>query len=77
MHARHLEVQIFGDGAGRVLSLGVRDCSTQRRNQKVVEETPPANVSENVILGLQEAALRLCESVNYRSAGTVEFIYDE
>ncbi|MFP4068595.1 MAG: biotin carboxylase N-terminal domain-containing protein, partial [Opitutales bacterium] len=76
VHARHLEVQIFGDGAGRVVSLGVRDCSTQRRNQKVIEETPPANVSESVIQGLQEAALRLAEAVDYRSAGTVEFIYD-
>ena len=76
VHARHLEVQIFGDGQGRVLSLGVRDCSTQRRNQKVIEETPPANVSKKVIRGLQEAALRLCESIHYRSAGTVEFIYD-
>lgn len=76
VHARHLEVQVFGDGQGRVLSLGVRDCSTQRRNQKVIEETPPANVSDDVILGLQEAALRLCEAVQYRSAGTVEFIYD-
>ena len=76
VHARHLEVQIFGDGEGRVLSLGVRDCSTQRRNQKVIEETPPANVSEKVIQGLQNAALRLCGALNYRSAGTVEFIYD-
>ena len=76
VHSRHLEVQVFGDGEGRVLSLGVRDCSTQRRNQKVIEETPPENVSEKVILGLQEAALRLCETVKYRSAGTVGFIYD-
>jgi len=76
VHARHLEVQVFGDGEGQVLSLGVRDCSTQRRNQKVIEETPPANVSKKVIQNLQEAAIRLCESVNYRSAGTVEFIYD-
>jgi urea carboxylase len=75
-HARHLEVQIFGDGQGRVVSLGVRDCSTQRRNQKVIEETPPANVSEKVIQGLQASALRLCRALNYRSAGTVEFIYD-
>ncbi len=75
-HARHLEVQVFGDGLGHVVSLGVRDCSTQRRNQKVIEETPPANVSENVIQGLQDSALRLCKALHYRSAGTVEFIYD-
>lgn len=75
-HARHLEVQIFGDGLGQVVSLGVRDCSTQRRNQKVIEETPPANVSDSVIQGLQDSALRLAKALHYRSAGTVEFIYD-
>lgn len=75
-HARHLEVQIFGDGKGRVITLGVRDCSSQRRNQKVIEETPPPNVSPEVLNEIQEAARRLGESVNYRSAGTVEFIYD-
>ena len=76
VHARHLEVQIFGDGQGDVVSLGVRDCSTQRRNQKVIEETPPPNVSDAVIQALQDAALRLGEAIGYRSAGTVEFIYD-
>ncbi len=76
VHARHLEVQIFGDGLGHVVSLGVRDCSAQRRNQKVIEETPPVNVADSVIHGLQEAAIRLSEAVKYRSAGTVEFIYD-
>lgn len=75
-HARHLEVQIFGDGKGGVVSLGVRDCSTQRRNQKVIEETPPANVSDDVIEGIQKAALSLAKAAAYRSAGTVEFIYD-
>lgn len=74
--ARHLEVQIFGDGLGKVVSLGVRDCSSQRRNQKVIEETPPVNVACDVLEGLQEAALSLSKAVNYRSAGTVEFIYD-
>jgi urea carboxylase len=75
-HARHLEVQIFGDGSGNVISLGVRDCSTQRRNQKVIEETPPAGVPESVLSSLESSAVRLAKSVNYRSAGTVEFIYD-
>ncbi|MGB0370750.1 MAG: urea carboxylase [Opitutales bacterium] len=74
--ARHLEVQIFGDGAGSVVSLGVRDCSAQRRNQKVIEETPPPNVPDSVVSGLEQAALRLARGVSYRSAGTVEFIYD-
>ncbi|TVP78372.1 MAG: urea carboxylase [Puniceicoccaceae bacterium] len=75
-HARHLEVQIFGDGQGRVVSLGVRDCSAQRRNQKVIEETPPPNLAQSVVEGLQTAALKLGRAVKYRSAGTVEFIYD-
>lgn len=75
-NARHLEVQIFGDGKGHVLSLGVRDCSAQRRNQKVIEETPPPNVADSILKEIQNAAVRLAESVQYRSAGTVEFIYD-
>ncbi|MBW0000220.1 MAG: 5-oxoprolinase/urea amidolyase family protein [Verrucomicrobia bacterium] len=74
--ARHVEVQIFGDGTGRVLALGVRDCSLQRRNQKVVEETPAPNLPEGVARQLMADAVGLAASVNYRSAGTVEFLYD-
>ncbi|MFD2642606.1 urea carboxylase [Pseudomonas japonica] len=74
--ARHLEVQVFGDGAGQVLALGVRDCSVQRRNQKVLEETPAPNLPEGMAEALCEAALRLTRAVRYRSAGTVEFVYD-
>ena len=73
---RHVEVQIFGDGKGRVLALGERDCSVQRRNQKVFEETPAPGISEATRSALHAAAVKLGESVNYRSAGTVEFIYD-
>lgn len=75
--ARHIEVQIFGDGFGRVVALGERDCSAQRRNQKVVEETPAPGISEAVRASLLAAAVRLGERVNYRNAGTVEFIFDE
>ncbi|MBU9854962.1 urea carboxylase [Rahnella bonaserana] len=74
--ARHVEVQIFGDGKGRVVALGERDCSLQRRNQKVVEETPAPNLPQASREALHRAAVQLGESVNYRSAGTVEFIYD-
>lgn len=74
--ARHVEVQIFGDGQGRVVALGERDCSLQRRNQKVVEETPAPNLPQATRERLHAAAVKLGESVAYRSAGTVEFIYD-
>jgi urea carboxylase len=74
--ARHIEVQVFGDGKGHVVSLGERDCSAQRRNQKVIEETPAPGVSEDTRRRLFASAVRLGEAVSYRSAGTVEFVYD-
>lgn len=74
--ARHIEVQIFGDGKGNVIALGERDCSTQRRNQKVIEETPAPEISQTLKQELYNAAVRLGQAVNYQSAGTVEFIFD-
>lgn len=73
---RHIEVQIFGDGKGRVLALGERDCSAQRRNQKVIEETPAPGLSEDVRQALFATAIRLGETVNYANAGTVEYLLD-
>jgi urea carboxylase len=74
--ARHLEVQVFGDGRGEVIALGVRDCSVQRRNQKVLEETPAPNLPEGMAEELCAAAIKLAKAVSYRSAGTVEFVFD-
>jgi urea carboxylase len=76
VRARHVEVQIFGDGKGHVLALGERDCSLQRRNQKVVEETPAPGLSAATREALAAAAVRLGRAVSYRSAGTVEFVLD-
>jgi urea carboxylase len=75
-HARHVEVQLFGDGCGAVVALGERDCSMQRRNQKVIEEAPAPGLTDSVRQSLSEAAVRLGRAVNYKSAGTVEFVYD-
>ncbi len=74
--ARHIEVQIFGDGQGRVMALGERDCSLQRRNQKVVEEAPAPCLTDAKRAELIAAAVRLGEAAGYLSAGTVEFLYD-
>ncbi|MEC8428821.1 MAG: urea carboxylase, partial [Pseudomonadota bacterium] len=74
--ARHIEVQVFGDGEGYALALGERDCSSQRRNQKVVEECPAPNLSDSVRQQIHATAEALLASVNYRNAGTVELIFD-
>ena len=73
---RHIEVQIFGDGKGNVVSLGERECSIQRRYQKIIEESPSPFVNQDLRDRLCGAAVKLGESVNYRSAGTVEFLVD-
>jgi urea carboxylase/allophanate hydrolase len=75
--ARHVEIQMFGDGYGKAIALGERDCSLQRRNQKVIEETPAPNLPEPTRQKMRKAAESLGSSMNYKGAGTVEFIYDE
>jgi urea carboxylase len=75
-NARHIEVQIFGDGKGQVLALGERDCSVQRRNQKVIEETPAPHLNDEQRQYIQSVAIQLMQSIQYRSAGTVEFVMD-
>jgi pyruvate carboxylase len=74
--ARHLEVQILADHHGNLLHLYERDCSVQRRHQKVVEVAPAANLPSSIRAELCDAAVRLARKANYRNAGTVEFLYD-
>jgi len=73
---RHVEVQILGDGAGRVVHLGERDCSVQRRYQKLIEETPAPALSADFRARLHAAAVKFAERLSYRGAGTVEFLVD-
>lgn len=73
---RHLEVQILGDGKGNAIALGERDCSVQRRHQKLIEEAPAAILNAKIRKKLHKTAEMLATEVNYEGAGTVEFIYD-
>ncbi len=72
--ARHVELQVFGDAHGNAVHLGERDCSTQRRNQKILEEAPAPGVSPELRARMGDAATRLVREVNYVGAGTVEFL---
>ncbi|VVT10526.1 acetyl-CoA carboxylase biotin carboxylase subunit [Erythrobacter sp. EC-HK427] len=74
--ARHVEVQLMGDGKGKVLHFGERDCSVQRRYQKLIEEAPCAAMSDELRARLHQSAVDLAASVNYRNAGTAEFLFD-
>ena len=75
--ARHVEVQILGDSFGNVIHLGERDCSLQRKNQKVLEETPCEVLSESTRAKLCDSAVRAAKAAGYENAGTIEFLYDE
>jgi len=74
---RHIEVQLLGNGKGKVLALGERDCSIQRKHQKLIEESPSPAVTPEIRKKMMDAAIAGATAVNYRSAGTVEFLFDE
>jgi len=75
--ARHIEIQILGDAHGEIVHLGERECSIQRRHQKILEESPSTRVDPALRESMGEAALRLARALDYRSAGTVEFLVDD
>lgn len=75
--SRHIEIQIIGDAYGGLVHLGERECSIQRRHQKIIEEAPSPTIDEGLRRTMGEAALRLAASISYCSAGTVEFLFDE
>ena len=75
--SRHIEIQILGDSQGNVVHLGERECSIQRRHQKIIEESPSPRISEDTRKKMGEAAVKLAKKIRYESAGTVEFLFDD
>ncbi|MEK6635319.1 MAG: acetyl-CoA carboxylase biotin carboxylase subunit [Planctomycetota bacterium] len=76
-NARHVEVQLFGDNYGNIIHLGERDCTLQRRHQKLIEESPSPSISERLREDICKAAIKMAKAVNYTNAGTVEFLVDK
>jgi acetyl-CoA carboxylase biotin carboxylase subunit len=74
---RHIEVQIVGDGKGHAIHLGTRDCSMQRRHQKIIEEAPARNINEDALNKTYEACTNLCRKIKYEGVGTIEFLYED
>jgi acetyl-CoA carboxylase biotin carboxylase subunit len=74
---RHIEIQVFGDSSGRIVSLGERECTIQRRHQKLIEESPSPAISQDMRQQMGDAAIKLCRTVNYRNAGTIEFLFQD
>lgn len=76
-HPRHIEIQVLSDGQGSAIHLGERDCSMQRRNQKVVEEAPAPGITEEQRAKIGEVCINACNQINYRGAGTFEFLFED
>jgi acetyl-CoA carboxylase, biotin carboxylase subunit len=74
---RHIEIQVFGDSFGRIVSLGERECSIQRRHQKLLEESPSPVIDQATRERMGQAAIKLCQAVNYVNAGTIEFLFQD
>lgn len=77
IHPRHIEIQVLGDGKGNAIHLGERDCSTQRRHQKVIEEAPAPGLTEEQRAQIGERCVKACKELHYRGAGTFEFLYED
>ena len=75
--SRHIEIQILGDSHGNVIHLGERECSIQRRHQKIIEESPSPRITEEIRFAMGNAAVDLAKKIKYESAGTVEFLFDD
>lgn len=76
-HPRHIEIQVLGDGKGHAIHLGERDCSTQRRHQKVIEEAPAPGITKQQRMKIGEVCVQACKKLHYRGAGTFEFLYQD
>ena len=74
---RHVEIQVIGDGKGEAICLGDRDCSLQRRHQKVIEEAPAPGIPDEVRKAITKACIQACKNMRYRGAGTLEFLYED
>ena len=73
---RHIEVQVVGDGNGNAIHLGTRDCSIQRRHQKIIEEAPASNLDDESLQNTLNSCIKLCKDINYEGVGTLEFLYE-
>ena len=74
---RHIEIQIVADGKGNAIHLGTRDCSIQRRHQKIIEEAPASDLNSESLLNTLNSCLKLCKDINYEGVGTLEFLYED